>query len=258
MDVVTLTTGPDEAASAAGYDSAAVPLTALDKLMSMARATGDISDAYPAEKLAEIGETTCANYDRDKRDRQDWEDTAREALDACSQEEQDKAKDFPWSGASNMKWPLLTIAAMQFNARMLPAVIKGDEAVLGKPIGNDNGVLATAPNPQSGEIQPVPAVDPATGQLKNPPEPVFLKAPGAKAKRARRVADYMNTVLFYRTENWEDDTDSLLMQLPAVGCAFRKQWVDETGQPQNAMVSALNIVVPQKTRNLKTALRITE
>jgi hypothetical protein len=25
-------------------------------------------------------------------------------------------------------------------------------------------------------------------------------------------------------ENWEDDTDALLMQLPATGCVFRKTW----------------------------------
>jgi chaperonin GroES len=69
-----------------------------------------------------------------------------------------EAKDFPWAGASNMKWPLLTIAAMQFNARMYPAVVKGDEAVLCKVIGQDNGKPAMAPNPVSGEIQPVPAM----------------------------------------------------------------------------------------------------
>jgi chaperonin GroES len=56
-----------------------------------------------------------------------------------------------------MRWPLLTIAAMQFNARMYPAVVKGDEAVLVKIIGQDNGKPVTAPNPVSGEVQPVPS-----------------------------------------------------------------------------------------------------
>lgn len=242
-------------------DAAAPPLSAVDKLLRMAGASGDISGLYTPEKLAEIGETVVSGYERDKRDRKGWEDVAREALAACSQEEIEKgtvSKNFPWPNASNMRWPLLTIAAMQFNARMYPAVVKGDEAVLCKVIGQDNGTLATAPNPLSGEIQPVPAVDPQTGALKSPPEPVWLLAPGAKAKRARRVSEYLNTTLFYRMENWEDDTDALLMQLPAVGCAFRKLWPDENGKQHSATVSALNLLVPSKARNLATALRVTE
>lgn len=237
-------------------DHATAPLSAADKLLRMAGTSGDISAIYPPEKLAEIGETVVTAYERDKADRKDWEDTAREALAACSQEEMAKAKekDFPWTGASNMKWPLLTIAAMQFNARMYPAVVKGDEAVLCKVIGQDNGKPAVAPNPLTGEIQPVPAVE--NGKLV--PKPVWLVPPGAKAKRAHRVSDYLNTVLFYRMENWEDDTDALLMQIPATGCVFRKVWSDGNGKPNSATVSALNLVVPMKSRNLATALRITE
>ena len=234
---------------------AAAPLTARDKLARMAGASGDISGIYPPEKLAEIGEATVSAYERDKVDRKEWEDTAREALAACSQEEENKAKDFPWKDASNMKWPLLTIAAMQFNARMYPTVVKGDEAVLCKVIGQDNGKVAEGPNPISGEIQPIPAVGP-DGQLK--PEPVWLVRPGAKAKRARRVSEYLNTTIFYRMDNWDDDTDALLMQLPATGCVFRKVWSDANGKPHTATVSALNLIVPINSRNLATALRITE
>jgi chaperonin GroES len=160
-----------------------------------------------------------------------------------------------------MKWPVLTIACMQFNARMLPAVVKGDEAVNCKVIGQDNGKPKMGQNPQSGEIQPVPLMGPDGQPALDPsgmPQMDWIVPPGGKAKRARRVADYLNTTLFYRMENWEDDTDALLMQLPAVGCVFRKNWVDANGQPQTATVSALNLVVPQKARNLDTALRITE
>jgi hypothetical protein len=57
-------------------------------------------------------------------------------------------------------------------------------------------------------------------------------------------------------ENWEDDTDALLMQLPATGCVFRKTWYADG--PQTATVSALDLVVPVTARNLKTTPRITE
>jgi chaperonin GroES len=243
-------------------DASDVSLSAAEKLMRMAGTSGDISAIYSPAKLAEIGETVVSTYERDLADRKDWEDTAREALDACSQEQQAQAKTFPWANASNMRWPLLTIAAMQFNARMYPAVVKGDEAVLCKIIGQDNGKPETAPNPLSGEIQPVPELDPQTGK---PPvdqagnailNPRWLIKPGEKAKRARRVSEYLNTTIFYRMENWEDDTDALLMQLPATGCVFRKTW--HADGPQTATVSALDLVVPVTARNLKTTPRITE
>lgn len=271
LDVVSLPIDPNadprrpslDEARAVVEDATAAPLSASDKLASMAQASGDISGAFSEQKLTEIGARVVADYERDLDERKEWEAIARDALAACSQEEQDKAeKNFPWTGASNMRWPILTIAAMQFNARMLPAVIKGDEAVLCKVIGNDNGRPKMGVNPDSGAIQPVPLMDPTTEKaqldVQGMPQPDWAIPPGAKASRARRVSEYLNTVLFYRMENWEDDTDALLMQLPAVGCVFRKIWSDFAGNPNSATVSALNLVVPQKARNLETALRITE
>jgi hypothetical protein len=139
-------------------DASDVSLSAAEKLMRMAGTSGDISAIYSAAKLAEIGETVVTSYERDLADRKDWEDTAREALDACSQEQQENAKTFPWANASNMRWPLLTIAAMQFNARMYPAVVKGDEAVLVKIIGQDNGKPVTAPNPSAARFSRFPSL----------------------------------------------------------------------------------------------------
>jgi chaperonin GroES len=242
-------------------DASDTPLSAAEKLIRMAGTSGDISATYSPAKLAEIGETVVTSYERDLADRKDWEDTAREALDACSQEQQDNAKTFPWANASNMRWPLLTIAAMQFNARMYPAVVKGDEAVLVKIIGQDNGKPVTAPNPLSGEVQPVPELGPdgkpPMDQNGQPViRPQWLIPPGAKAKRARRVSQYLNTTIFYRMENWEDDTDALLMQLSATGCVFRKTWY--AYGPKTATISALDLVVPISARNLKTTPRITE
>jgi chaperonin GroES len=242
-------------------DASDVSLSAAEKLMRMAGTSGDISAIYSAAKLAEIGETTVTSYERDLVDRKDWEDTAIEALEACSQEQQNQAKTFPWANAANMRWPLLTIAAMQFNARMYPAVVKGDEAVLVKIIGQDNGKPVTAPNPLSGEVQPVPELGPdgkpPMDQNGQPViKPQWLIEPGAKAKRARRVSEYLNTTIFYRMENWEDDTDALLMQLPATGCVFRKTWY--ANGPKTATISALDLVVPISARNLKTTPRITE
>ncbi|WP_299209764.1 amidohydrolase family protein, partial [uncultured Dokdonia sp.] len=46
-------------------------------------------------------------------------------------------KTFPWPGASNVKFPLLTIAALQFSARAYPSLISGTEVVKVRTIGDD-------------------------------------------------------------------------------------------------------------------------
>ncbi len=238
-------------------------LSPLDRLARLAGASGDISGVLDAQTLTEIGMRVVDDYQRDKDDRKEWEDTALEALDACSQEARDEAKTHPWPNASNMKYPLLTTAALQFNARMYPAVVKGDEAILVKVVGQDNGKPKIAPN---GGPMPLMQPDPngppgAMALVPGPdgqPQVDWETPPGFKAKRARRVSEYLNNVLFYRMENWEDDTDALLMQLPAVGCVFRKIWMDADLGPQSATVSALRILVPKGARNLKTTPRLTE
>lgn len=252
-----------------GEDSFARTKGRLVRLATMDGA--DLSGFLTPQGLTELGNKVVDDYEQDVKDRKPWADIAEEALKACAQEETTKAKDYPWPNASNMNYPLLTSAALQFNARMYPAVVKGDEAVLVKVVGQDNGQPKMGRNPQSGKIQPVPdmidgppgpdgqpqlvpKVDPQTGEL----IPLWQVEPGAKSKRARRVSEYLNHVVFYRMEGWEDDTDQLLMQIPAVGCCFRKIWYDPDLGAQAMTVSALRLLVPKGTRSLRQAIRITE
>jgi chaperonin GroES len=257
----TLEEALDRLETEPGFETTRAKLSALEAL------DGDLSGLLTPEGLAELGSAVVDDYEQDDADRKDWKDTAEEALKACAQEETDQAKVYPWPNASNMNYPLLTSAALQFNARMYPAVVKGDEAVLCKVIGQDNGQPQMGPNPVSGAIQPIPqmtrnpqtgqpepVMDPMTGEI----QPVWIVPPGAKTKRARRVSEYLNHVVFYRMDSWEDDTDQLLMQIPAVGCCFRKIWYDPDLGAQAMTVSALRIIVPKGTRSLKSAIRITE
>lgn len=236
----------------------------IDKLRTLAAQQGNFANALGAQDLAELGAKCVDEYERDKDARKDWEEVANKALDAASQDKKCEPKTYPWPGASNINIPLLTTACLQFNARMYPAVVKGDEAILCKVVGQDNGQPLLMPNPTNGQMQPVP-------QLQQGPDglvpvvdeagmmvPQWKVPPGAKAKRARRISEYLNTAVFYRMDDWEDDTDALLMQLPAVGCVFRKVWYDPNKGCRSAMVSALRIIVPESARSLDTTPRITE
>jgi len=231
-----------------------------ERLVEMIATGGNLAEVLDDSELAKIGAECVEDYERDKADRKEWEDIARSALESAKQKAHKGEKDYPWKGAANIRFPLLTPAVLQFWSRMLPAVIKGDEAILCKVIGQDNGRPKMVQGPQGPMMMPMmgpdgqPVMD-AQGQ----PQPMWEVPPGAKAKRARRVSEYLNTVLFYRMEDWEADTSSLLMQLPAVGCVFRKYWYDAAaGEQRSAMVSALRIYLPKGARSEATTPRLTE
>jgi chaperonin GroES len=248
------------------YEEAYAEPSAADKLMALASTTGNFAAALDPQDLARIGAECVEGYERDKKDRSEWETIARTALESAKQKKKSGPKNSPWKDAANIRFPLLTPAVLQFWARMLPAVIKGDEAILCKVIGQDNGRPVMMQDPSTGQMMPVPMMAPGPDGQPAPvmgpdgqPQPMWQVQPGAKAKKARRVSEYLNTVLFYRMEDWEADTSSLLMQLPTVGCVFRKYWYDaQCGEQRSAMVSALRIFLPKGARSEATTPRLTE
>jgi hypothetical protein len=51
-----------------------------------------------------------------------------------------KPKNYPFDGAANIKYPLVTVAALQFGARAYPAIVDGSRIVKAMVVGNDAGV----------------------------------------------------------------------------------------------------------------------
>lgn len=234
---------------------------ATARLTRLTQVDGDLSGFLTREALHDLGARVVEDYETDKNDRKDWDEKARNALTAAKQIIKGEAKEFPWKGAANINYPILTEAALQFNARMYPAVVKGDEAVLCKVVGQDNGKPKMGPHPQTGQMMPMPLMGPDGQPALTPdgqPQFDWEVPPGAKAKRARRVSEYLNNKIFYEIENWESDTDTLLIQLPIVGCAFRKVWYDPDLGCRSALVSALNLYAPMGARDVKTTPRLTE
>ena len=244
----------------------------LELLAAIAQSDGDITNMLSNDELVRIGSEVVEDYGNDLAERGDWEEIVRDALKKASQEDKRAVKTYPWSNASDVNYPLLTVAGLQFNARSYPAIVKGDEAVSCKIVGADKGMPVMGPDGQPVmQFQGMPVVaGPQGAAVMTPqgpqplpegaqPEPAWQREPGAKAKRAQRVRDYMNTTIFYRMDDWEADTDMLLMQLPIVGCAFRKVWYDAQRKKHcAALVHALNLVVPMTAKSCKTAIRMTE
>lgn len=212
------------------------PLT----LAEIAIFQGDLSGYLDAQTIATLGYEVVRDYELDLRDRASWEKIVKNAIASAAQETKEP-KTYPFPNASNVKYPMLTIAATEFNARSYPAIVKGDEIVQVKVIGMDKGRKSQT------------EVDPETGQ------PAYEVEPGAKAERANRVREFMNYTVNYEMVDWEGDTDTLLYQLPIVGCGFRKVWWDaRKGRPCACYVPALRLVVPINAKSLDTAPRVTE
>ena len=217
---------------------------AFETRMQIAGATGNIADWFE-DRLAQIGADVVRDYETDLHDAKEWRDQAEKAVKLAAQTKGDQ-KDTPWPNAANVKYPLLTVAALQFNARAYPAIVKGDEAVSVKVVGKDRGRPLIGP-----DGQPVAQMGP------NGPEPVWQVPPGAKKRRAQRVKDFMNTHIFYRMKGWEEDTDVLLTMLPIVGCMFRKVTI-RNGRCCVRLVSSLKLIAPMWAVDCKTSPRLTE
>jgi chaperonin GroES len=191
------------------------PLMRLVDLINMPNIADDLDD----HKLATIGMTVCREYEIDKGSRSEWEAKMGKAMDLAMQVAE--SKTFPWPGAANVKYPLLTTASIQFAARAYPAIVQGQDVVKGKVVGQD--------------------VD------------------GSKQDRAERIGQHMSYQLLQEMTEWEEDTDKLLHILPIVGCCFRKTYFDPgLGRNCSEMVSAKNLVVNYAAKSLERATRITQ
>ncbi len=77
-------------------------------------------------------------------------------------------------------------------------------------------------------------------------------------ERALRVEDLMNWQTMYEMEEFEEEQDKLLLSVPINGHAFKKTYYDSVKErPVSEFVSAMDIYLPYRTKNLESARRIT-
>jgi chaperonin GroES len=198
---------------------------------------------FDIAELPKIGQKVIREYEIDYNSCNEWRVQYKEHLKFALQVAEEKT--YPWPGASNIIYPLLTIAAIQFAARAYPAIINGPHVVKGIVIGNDNGV---------------PLINPQTKQpVVGPQGPIFIVQPGAKRDRADNVADHMSWQLLYEEKEWESDTDRLLHILPITGCCFRKTWFDPgLGRNCSSLITADKLVINYYAKSFESAPRYSE
>lgn len=179
----------------------------------------NIEPLLSPERSAEIGRDVVQGYETDKGSRKEWEERMEGAIKLALQ--MTETKNYPWQNASNVKFPLITIAALQFSARAYPALVKAPDLVKYRVNGDDKD--------------------------------------GQKAARAGRIGRHMSYQLTEQDENWEEDFDKALLALPILGTIFKKSFFDaSSGYNCSKLVLPQNLVVNYYARTIEDCERKTE
>jgi chaperonin GroES len=178
----------------------------------------NIANLLSKEDLETIGVQVVRDFDNDLLSRSSWEKRTEASLKLALQVAENK--NFPWANASNVKFPLITIAALQYHARSYPVLIDSDLPVKCRVVGEDKD--------------------------------------GLRALRASRVEQHMSYQLLEEDEDWESEMDKVLITQPIIGCAFKKSYYDPIRKHNvSENVLAKDLVVNYWTKSLETASRVT-
>jgi chaperonin GroES len=115
----------------------------------------NIADEVEEGKRQRLADQAKREYELDEDTRADWKQRYADWMAFALQVVEPKT--YPWPNASNVCFPLITVAALQFNARAYPAIVQGRNVVKGTVIGDDRGVPLLAPPQQPGMAPGGPA-----------------------------------------------------------------------------------------------------
>lgn len=172
------------------------------------------------ETLSEMGSKIMEGFEADWESTKGWRERNKEWMNLALLIRENKS--FPWPKASNVKYPLLATAAMQFSARAYPALV-----------------------PSDGHIVKTKVIQ------KDPTDDIY--------KAAERIGQHMSYQLLERMENWEEDMDKLLMTIAISGICFKKTFFNGvTKRNDSHIVYPEQFVVNYFAKNLEKAYRKSE
>lgn len=174
----------------------------------------NLTDQFSREDLNRIGAWASDNFKRDKASRIAWEERTEKAINLAMQLQ--KEKTFPWANCSNIAFPLVTIAVLQFHARAYPAIVNGRSVVQCRVVGGD--------------------------------------AQGVAQARAKKIGEHMSWQLLEEDEAWEEHQDRALINVGIVGVGFKKSYFDATlGHNVSEFVAAQNFVLDYWAKSVESA-----
>ena len=178
----------------------------------------NVADLLEEERVIAIGIAAVRGYLDDLSSRAEWEQRSAESFKLALQVHEEKT--YPWTGASNVKFPLVTMAATQFHARAYPALVPPTGLVQAQVFG---------------------------------PDPT-----NENSDRANRIGAHMTWQMMEESPEWEENHDRALLTLPIVGCVFKKTYFDPVaGRNRHDLVLPKDLVVNYYTTSLDTSPRVT-
>lgn len=173
----------------------------LDREVMMA---ANLTDRFDEDDLTQIGELVYEGYQADEASRADWLRRNEAGMNFALQVSRDK--NWPWQGCSNVIFPLITIAALQFSSRAYANIISGTDVVKCR----------------------VPGDDPS----------------GALTARSGRVSKHMSWQVLEQDKAWEEQHDRLFINDCIVGTAFIKAYFDgKKAHNVSELVLAKNLIL---------------
>lgn len=201
-------------------EDVATPQDETDESLGSLLESVNIAAKLEEDELKKISEEVSKGFEQDYQSCETWQLECQDWLKLAKQTIEPKT--YPWPGASNVKYPLLSTAAMQFAARAYPSLVPSDGRVVkAKAIGKD-------PDGHKGEV-------------------------------AEAVSIYMSYQLMYEMDGWEEDMDKLLIMLPIIGTMFKKTYWDPIKKTNcSRIVMPSRLIVDYWSTSLCDAERISE
>ena len=167
--------------------------------------------------LASIANELLQDYETDQSARKEWVDTYVDGLKLLGLKYEDRTE--PWPGACGVFYPLLSEAAVRFQAESIMETFPASGPVKTQIIGSLNK---------------------------------------EKEDAAERVKDDMNYRLTEQMPEYRPEHEKMLWSLALAGSAFKKVYYDPSlGRPVAIFIPAEDIVVPFGATDLRDAERIT-
>ena len=195
----------------------------VEIILGIATSVPESHDANLAEHMSEkdlqnIASDLLEDFETDQSSRKEWVDTYVDGLKLLGMKYEDRTE--PWPGACGVFYPLLSEAAVRFQAE---------------------SIMETFP---------------ASGPVKTQ---IVGKATKEKEDAAERVKNDMNWRLTEQMPEYRPEHEKMLWSLALAGSAFKKVYYDPGLARQVSMfVPAEDIVVPYGASDLRSAERITQ
>jgi len=169
-------------------------------------------------ELGVIGREAQEGFQADWKSMAEWRADNEKGIDLITPAT--KSRSTPWENASNFKSPILMEARLKFGDRASQELLRGDDLVKAKPVGND--------------------------------------PTGEKADRIERVEATMDYQLTTESDTWVKEQDKLLYDVSCQGSMFKKTFYNSNlGHNESEVIKFPNFAISQEARTLETAPRFT-